>query len=83
MSTSPSSLSTPSSSAASPGSTSSDVHLLPQLTSALPGASIPLMGSSGVILGYIAWNPDRPGLTLIRQASPALVGFGLLAAGVL
>jgi diguanylate cyclase (GGDEF)-like protein len=60
-----------------------DVHLLPQLASALPGASIPLIGSSGVILGYIAWTPDRPGVTLIRQASPALVGFGLLAAGVL
>ncbi|MDQ2634841.1 MAG: EAL domain-containing protein [Pseudomonadota bacterium] len=60
-----------------------DAHLLPQLTSALPAASIPLMGSNGVILGYIAWNPDRPGLTLIRQASPALIGFGLLAAGVL
>ena len=58
-------------------------HLLPQLTSALPDASIPLMGSNGVILGYVAWDQDRPGLTLIRQASPALIGFGLLAAGVL
>ncbi|MEP9385930.1 EAL domain-containing protein [Mesorhizobium sp. KR9-304] len=59
-------------------------HMLPQqLTSSLPGASIPLMGSNGVILGYIAWNQDRPGLTLIREASPALIGFALLAAGVL
>jgi diguanylate cyclase (GGDEF)-like protein len=59
------------------------MHLLPQLTSALPDASVPLMGSSGIILGYVAWDQDRPGLTLIRQASPALVAFGLLAAGVL
>jgi len=60
-----------------------DAHLLPQLTSALPAASVPLMGPNGIILGYIAWTPDRPGLTLIKQASPALIGFGLLAAGVL
>jgi diguanylate cyclase (GGDEF)-like protein len=59
------------------------MHLLPQLTSAVPDASVPLMGSSGVILGYVAWDQDRPGLTLIRQASPALIAFGLLAAGVL
>jgi diguanylate cyclase (GGDEF)-like protein len=56
---------------------------LPQPTSASTDASVPLMGSSGAILGYLAWNPDRPGVALIRQASPALVGFGLLAAGVL
>ena len=60
-----------------------DVHLLPQLTSALPDASVPLMGSNGVILGYVAWDQDRPGLTLIRQASPALIAGLLLAAGVL
>ena len=60
-----------------------DAHLLPQLTSALPDASVPLMGSNGVILGYISWTPDRPGVSLIRQASPALIGFGLLAAGML
>jgi diguanylate cyclase (GGDEF)-like protein len=60
-----------------------EAHLLPQLTSALPDASVPLMGTHGTILGYIAWSPDRPGLALVRQASPAFVGFGLLAAGVL
>ena len=60
-----------------------NVHLLPQLTSALPNASIPLMGSGGVILGYVAWDQDRPGLTLVRQASPALIAGLLLAAGVL
>ena len=59
------------------------VHLLPELTTALPHASVPLMASSGVILGYLAWEPDRPGLALIRRASPALIGFGLLAAGML
>lgn len=60
-----------------------DAHLLPQLTSALPEASVPLMGPNGVILGYVAWTPYRPGLTLIKQAGPALIGAGLLAAGVL
>ncbi|MBL8580130.1 MAG: bifunctional diguanylate cyclase/phosphodiesterase [Mesorhizobium sp.] len=59
------------------------MHLLPQLTSALPGASIPLIGSSGAILGYVTWNQERPGLDLVRQASPAFLGFCLLAAGVL
>ncbi|HEY6631597.1 MAG TPA: bifunctional diguanylate cyclase/phosphodiesterase [Rhizobiaceae bacterium] len=60
------------------------VHLLPQLaTTALPDASVPLIGSSGVILGYVAWDADRPGLALIRQASPALIAFGVLAAGLL
>ena len=60
-----------------------DVHLLPQLTSALPDASVPLIGSNGVILGYVAWDQDRPGLTLIGQASPALIAGFLLTAGVL
>ena len=60
-----------------------DAHLLPQLTSALPNASVPLIDSNGVILGYVAWDQDRPGLTLIRQASPALIAGALLAAGVL
>ena len=61
----------------------SGAHLLPQLTSRITGASIPLIASNGLILGYIAWEQDRPGLTLIRKASPALIAGTLLAAGVL
>jgi len=61
----------------------SDMHLLSQLTSTLPEASVPLMGSNGVILGYLTWDQERPGLGLIKEASPALIGFSLLAAGVL
>ena len=61
----------------------SGAHLLPQLTSRVTSASIPLIASNGLILGYVAWDQDRPGLTLIRKASPALIAGALLAAGVL
>ena len=61
----------------------SGAHLLPQLTSPVTSASIPLIASNGLILGYVAWDQDRPGLTLIRKASPALIAGALLAAGVL
>ena len=61
----------------------SGAHLLPQLTSRVTSASIPLIASNGLILGYVAWDQDRPGLTLIREASPALIAGVLLAAGVL
>ena len=56
---------------------------MPQLTSPATSASVPLIASNGLILGYIAWDPDRPGLTLIKKASPALIAGALLAAGVL
>ena len=36
-------------------------------------ASVPLIDSRGVILGYIGWTPNRPGLTLIRKTGPALL----------
>ena len=59
-----------------------DAHVLPLL--ATPGnASVPLVDSRGVILGYIGWTPDRPGLTLIRKTGPALLGGTVLVAGVL
>ncbi|MCX7306263.1 MAG: EAL domain-containing protein [Hyphomicrobiales bacterium] len=61
----------------------SGMHLMSQLTSTLPEASVPLMASSGVIVGYLTWDQERPGLGLIREASPALIVFSLLAAGVL
>ena len=46
-------------------------------------ASVPLIDSRGVILGYIGWTPNRPGLTLIRKTGPALLGGAVLGAGVL
>ena len=61
----------------------SGAHLLPGLMSSITDASVPLVASSGQILGYAAWEQDRPGMTLIRKAGPALLLGGLLAAGVL
>ena len=59
-----------------------DAQVLPFLGT--PGsASVPLIDSRGVILGYIGWTPDRPGLTLIRKTGPALLGGAFLAGGVL
>ncbi|QKD05432.1 bifunctional diguanylate cyclase/phosphodiesterase [Mesorhizobium loti] len=57
-------------------------HLLP-LSQSVGSAAIPLMDSRGVILGYIGWDQERPGLTLIRKAGPALIAGMLLAAGAL
>jgi len=61
----------------------SGAHILPSLMSRITDASVPLVASSGQILGYVAWEQDRPGMTLIRKAGPALLVGGLLAAGVL
>jgi diguanylate cyclase (GGDEF)-like protein len=57
-------------------------HLLP-LSQPTGSAAIPLVDSRGIILGYIAWDQERPGLTLVRKAGPALIGGLLLAASVL
>jgi diguanylate cyclase (GGDEF)-like protein len=46
-------------------------------------ASVPLVDSHGVILGCVGWIPDRPGLTLVRETAPAILGGVLLTAGVL
>ncbi|MEZ2331195.1 EAL domain-containing protein [Mesorhizobium sp. RCC_202] len=46
-------------------------------------AAIPLIDSRGVILGYIGWDQDRPGITLVRKVAPALAIALLLAGGVL
>ncbi|WP_244507935.1 bifunctional diguanylate cyclase/phosphodiesterase [Mesorhizobium sp. ORS 3428] len=43
-------------------------------------AAVPLVDSHGVILGYIGWDQDRPGLTLLRKMGPAL-GIALVVAG--
>jgi diguanylate cyclase (GGDEF)-like protein len=47
------------------------------------GAAIPFENAEGTALGYIAWQQDRPGLTLIRKTSPALIGGAIMAMGVL
>jgi len=57
-------------------------HLL-SLSQPTGSAAIPLLDSRGVILGYIAWDQERPGLTLMRKAGPALIAAMLLAASVL
>ena len=46
-------------------------------------AAIPLIDSRGVILGYIGWDQDRPGITLVRKVAPALAIALLVAGGVL
>lgn len=57
-------------------------HLLP-FSQPVGSAAIPLVDSRGIILGYIGWDQERPGLTLVRKAGPALIGGMLLAACVL
>ncbi|MEP6564940.1 MAG: EAL domain-containing protein [Mesorhizobium sp.] len=57
-------------------------HLLP-LSQPVGSAAIPLVDSHGVILGFISWDQERPGLTLVRKAAPALILAALLAASVL
>ncbi|ESX20213.1 diguanylate phosphodiesterase [Mesorhizobium sp. LSHC440B00] len=57
-------------------------HLQP-MAQPLGSAAIPLIDKQGVILGYIAWDQERPGLTLVGKASPALALATLLAASVL
>ncbi|UCI07245.1 EAL domain-containing protein [Mesorhizobium sp. B1-1-8] len=46
-------------------------------------AAVPLVDSRGVILGYIGWDQERPGLALVRKMAPALAVALLLATGVL
>ena len=57
-------------------------HLLP-LSQPIGSAAIPLVDSHGIILGYIGWDQERPGLTLVRKAGPALIVGMLLAGSVL
>jgi diguanylate cyclase (GGDEF)-like protein len=47
------------------------------------GASIDLRNAAGEQLGIIAWNPNRPGLTLARKAGPAILGVAVLSTGLL
>ncbi|MGX5802571.1 bifunctional diguanylate cyclase/phosphodiesterase [Bradyrhizobium sp. Arg314] len=57
-------------------------HLLP-FSAPVGAAAVPLLNSHGVILGYIGWDQERPGLTLVRKTAPALAIALLLAGGVL
>jgi diguanylate cyclase (GGDEF)-like protein len=59
----------------------SDARLMPLLSDS--AASEPIIDSRGVILGYIGWSPDRPGLMLVEKIAPGLGLAGLLSAGVL
>lgn len=53
------------------------------LSQPVGAAAVPLIDSHGVILGYIGWNQERPGLDLLHKIGPALVVALLLAGGVL
>ena len=46
-------------------------------------ASVPLVDSAGRTLGYLTWQPVRPGFTLVKQAAPALIAAGLLGVALL
>jgi diguanylate cyclase (GGDEF)-like protein len=60
----------------------SGAHLLGTSQKA-PAAAIPLVDSHGVILGYVAWTQVKPGLAVMRRASPAFAAGVLLAGGML
>jgi diguanylate cyclase (GGDEF)-like protein len=46
-------------------------------------ASVPLVDSAGMTLGYLTWQPVRPGYTLVKQAAPALIAASLLGVALL
>ncbi|TIV96084.1 MAG: diguanylate cyclase, partial [Mesorhizobium sp.] len=53
------------------------------LSQPVGAAAVPLVDSRGVILGYVGWDRERPGLALVRKMAPALGVALLVAAGVL
>ena len=60
----------------------SGARLVP-LSQPVGAAAVPLVDSRGVILGYIGWDQERPGFTLLRKLLPALALALLVSAGVL
>ncbi|WP_439501607.1 putative bifunctional diguanylate cyclase/phosphodiesterase [Aminobacter ciceronei] len=60
-----------------------NLHVLPRLTQAITDATVPLIGSHGVILGYVGWQQARPGTGLVREAAPALFGAMAISAAIL
>jgi sensor domain CHASE-containing protein len=61
----------------------SGAHLASSLAVPVARAAIPLVGENGAILGYIAWDQDKPGMSVLGKAAPALAAAALLAALVL
>jgi diguanylate cyclase (GGDEF)-like protein len=45
--------------------------------------SVPLRRNSGTIVGYLAWQPPRPGLRVLTRAGPVLAGSVLLAGAII
>ena len=60
-----------------------NLHVLPRLTQTITDATVPLIGTNGVILGYVGWQPARPGSSLVREAAPALFGAMAISAAIL
>lgn len=60
-----------------------NLHVLPRLTQGITDATVPLIGTNGVILGYVGWQPARPGTSLVREAAPALFGAMAISAAIL
>lgn len=61
----------------------SGAHLASSLAVPVARAAIPLVGENGAILGYIAWDQDKPGMSVLGKAAPALAAASLLAVLVL
>jgi signal transduction histidine kinase/CheY-like chemotaxis protein len=53
----------------------SQAHVVPAIRDGENG--IPLIDASGQTLGFLAWQPQRPGMAALRGAAP-FVGLGLL-----
>ncbi|RWK24770.1 MAG: EAL domain-containing protein [Mesorhizobium sp.] len=53
------------------------------LSQPVGAAAVPLVDSRGIILGYVGWDQERPGLALVRKMAPALALALLVAVGVL
>jgi len=60
-----------------------DVRLVSTASASRSQASVPLVASNGATLGHIAWDRERPGLLLIRAASPGLAAAAVALAGIL
>jgi diguanylate cyclase (GGDEF)-like protein len=55
-----------------------NVRFQPLDTNISAGATFPIVGRSGELIGYVAWNPDRPGLRLVRETAPGLALFSIV-----
>lgn len=48
-----------------------------------PGVSVPFRSAAGELLGYLTWEPQRPGMQAARAASSDITRIALLAAGLI